>query len=123
MKEERIAKMTGTAEARATYFELLDKYRNESLADIVTNKNDVNVIVPYKGELVQKNDPIYLEPVKAGLFGAQFYAPSKWIFGMRVPTLWANTLALWLMSLLLAIALKFELFPKLMHLIPEKRSH
>ncbi|MBK6943300.1 MAG: ATP-binding cassette domain-containing protein [Flavobacteriales bacterium] len=123
LKEERIAKMTGTPEAREAYFELLDQYRNESLADIVTNKNDVNVIVSYKGELVQKNDPVYLEPVKAGLFGAQFYAPAKYVFGFRIPTLWANTFVLWLMSLLLAIALKFEIFPKLMHLIPNKRSH
>ena len=83
----------------------------------------MNVIVSYKGELVQKNDPVYLEPVKAGLFGAQFYAPAKYVFGFRIPTLWANTFVLWLMSLLLAIALKFEIFPKLMHLIPNKRSH
>lgn len=123
LKEDRIGEMTATPEARAAYFLLLDTYRNESLADIVTNKNDVNVIVPYKGELVQKNDPIYLEPVDAGLFGAQFYAPAKWVFGTRVPTLWANTFVLWLMSALLALALKFDVFPKLMRLIPEKRSH
>ncbi|MEI2825896.1 MAG: hypothetical protein V9F04_05430 [Dermatophilaceae bacterium] len=35
----------------------MDGYRNESLAEVVTNKNDVNVIVESNGELVQKNDP------------------------------------------------------------------
>ena len=91
-----------------------------AITDIVTNKNDVNVIVPYKGELVQKNDPIYLEPSEAGLFGAQFYAPSKWVFGLRIPTLWANTLVLWIMSLILGLALKQEVFPRLMRIIPSR---
>lgn len=114
-KEVRIAAMTGTPEAREAYFKLLDAHRNESLADIVTNKNDVNMIVASDGELVQKSDPIYLEPMEAGFFGAQFYAPAKWLFGVRIPTLWANALVLWGMSLLLAIALQFEVFPRLMH--------
>ncbi|MCC6541629.1 MAG: hypothetical protein IT225_05370, partial [Flavobacteriales bacterium] len=83
-------------------------------------KNDVNVIVADRGELVQKSDPIYLEPVRSGFFGAQFYAPAKWITGLRIPTLWANTLVLWGMALALAMALYFELFPRLLRLIPSK---
>ena len=119
-KEKRIAGMTGTPELREDYFKLLDTYRNESLADVVTNKNDVNVIVADHGELVQKNDPIYLEPIRNGFFGAQFYAPAKWLFGLRFPTLWANTLVLWGMALILALALYAEVFPRLMKLIPIK---
>ncbi|MBL7947011.1 MAG: ABC transporter permease, partial [Flavobacteriales bacterium] len=122
-KERRIAAMTATPELRVTYFQLLDQYRNESLADVVTNKNDVNVIVEDRGELIQKNDPIYLEPVRSGFFGAQFYAPAKWFAGLRVPTLWANTLVLWGMCLALALALYFELFPRLLKLIPSKSAH
>ncbi len=87
---------------------------------MVTNKNDVHVIVASDGELVQKNDPIYLEPVHSGFFGAQFYAPSKWLFGTRIPTLWANMLVLWGMSLLLCGALYLELFPRLMAWWPGK---
>nr|HRO98420.1 hypothetical protein [Flavobacteriales bacterium] len=117
-KERMIAQLTATPELRKAYFERLDTYRNESLAEVVTNKNDVNVIVEYKGELVQKNDPIYLEPVSVGFFGAQFYAPSKWLAGQRIPTLWANALVLWGMSLLLAIALYADLFPRLLRLMP-----
>lgn len=120
LKEQRIAAMTDTPEARAAYFALLDDHRNESLSDVVTNKNDVNVIVADRGELVQKSDPIYLEPVRSGFFGAQFYAPAKWITGLRIPTLWANTLVLWGMALALAMALYFELFPRLLRLIPSK---
>jgi hypothetical protein len=122
-KEARIAAMTATPELRMAYFHLLDQFRNESLADVVTNKNDVNVIVADQGELVQKSDPIYLEPVRSGFFGAHFYAPAKWFSGLRFPTLWANVLVLWGMSLALAITLYYELFPRLMKLIPAKGSH
>ena len=119
-KEKRIAAMTATPELRQGYFTLLDLNRNESLADVVTNKNDVNVIVADHGELVQKSDPIYLEPMRNGFFGAHFYAPAKWFSGARIPTLWANALVLWLMSMFLAVALYLELFPRLMKLVPSK---
>jgi len=119
-KEKLIAKMTATPDSRQHYFVLLDRYRNQSLADVVTNKNDVNVIVADHGELVQKNDPIYLEPVRNGFFGAQFYAPAKWLAGVRIPTVWANTAVLWGMALLLGLTLYFEAFPKLLKLIPSR---
>ena len=122
-KEARIAAMTATPELRLAYFHLLDEFRNESLADVVTNKNDVNVIVADRGELVQKSDPIYLEPVRNGFFGAHFYAPSKWLSGLRFPTLWANALVLWAMSLALGLTLYFEFFPRLLKLIPAKSAH
>lgn len=111
-KEQLIAGMTSTAERRGNYFALLDAQRNESLADHVTNKNDVNVIVDAGGELVQKSDPIYLEPQGASFFSAHFYAPAKHLFGWRIETPWANTLFLWTMTALLAVALKLDLLPK-----------
>ncbi len=122
LKEKRIAELTRTPEDRAAYFGLLDNYRNESLAEVVTNKNDVHVIVPFNAELVQKNDPIYLEPVNSGFFGAQFYAPAKYLFGMRIPTLWANMLVLWSMSLVLCFALYTEFFPGLMQRVSARRA-
>lgn len=111
-KEQRIAEMTATPELKANYFALLDGCRNQSLAEVVTNKNDLNVIVEHNGELVQKSDPIYLEPLHTGFLGAHFYAPAKYMLGIRVHTLWANTLVLWMMSLVLSITLYSELFRK-----------
>jgi ABC transport system ATP-binding/permease protein len=115
-KEALIAKATATPEGTKAYFELLDNNRNESLTDFVTNKNDVNIITEEDGELVQKSDPIYLEPREGGFFAAHFYAPVKNLFGQRLSTLWANTIFLWVMTVLLAIALKYELFPKVIKL-------
>jgi ABC-type multidrug transport system ATPase subunit len=115
-KEALIAQMTATPELRKAYFQLLDRNRNESLADIVTNKNDVNLITEYQGGLVRKSDPIYLQPRDAAFFAAQFYAPVKWIFHRMVPTLWANVMMLWGMTLIFALTLKVDLFPRLLAL-------
>jgi ABC-type multidrug transport system ATPase subunit len=119
-KEAMIARMTATPELRKGYFELLDGQRNESLADHVTNKNDVNVIAESGGELVQKSDPIYVEPREGGFFAAHFYAPVKRVFGNRVQTPWANIGFIWLMTAMLALALKWNFFPWLVERVSTK---
>ncbi len=121
-KEALITRMTATPELRKTYFDLLDRNRNESLADFVTNKNDVNMITEYHGELVQKSDPIYVRPLEGGFFTAQFYAPSKLLFGRPVLTLWANLMVLWGMTLLMTLALKFNFFPALVARFERRRD-
>ncbi|MFZ1687824.1 MAG: ATP-binding cassette domain-containing protein [Flavobacteriales bacterium] len=114
LKEDRIAQLTATPADRAAYFALIDGHRNENLADVLTNKNDVNVIVEYDGSLVQKSDPVYLDPARGGLFDAHFYAPTKLLFGARIDTLWANILVLWGMTVFFFAALQFDLFPRLL---------
>lgn len=111
VKDGHIAEMTATPELRQQYFNLLDNNRNESLADFVTNKNDINLITESRGELVQKSDPIYVKPMEGGFFGAHFYAPVKRMFGYYVPTLWANIVLLWAMTALFGAALRYDLFP------------
>jgi len=114
-REERIIQMTNTEEKREAYFTLHDEFRNEGLADIVTNKNDLEVVAEYQGELIQKSDPIYQQPIWSGLFSAHFYAPSKNMFGARVKTIWANTMVLWGMCILLILTLQFSIFPRLLN--------
>lgn len=109
-RERVISELTGSPEKQAEYFALMDAFKNESLEDHVTNKNDLNVIVRSNGELIQKSDPIYLEPFHSSLLTAHFYAPSKKLFSSELSTKWANMLVLWLMSILLAITLYFDLF-------------
>lgn len=121
-KERLIAEMTATPEARAGYFKLLDTYRNDGLADVVTNKNDLHVIVEHEGALVRKSDPIYEEP-RDGLLAAHFYAPAKQFLGMRMSTLAGNVMVLWMMVLLLCGTLHFEVFPRLMRLFPKRFGH
>ncbi|MBK7944405.1 MAG: ATP-binding cassette domain-containing protein [Flavobacteriales bacterium] len=119
-KEMRIAEMTATEAGRASYFTLLDKYRNDGLADIVTNKNDLRMIVERDGELIRKSDPIYMEPQEVGFLSAHFYAPSKRILGLRVSNLVGNVLVLWAMTALLCLTLHQEIFSKAGRLLPRR---
>jgi len=121
-KEERIAAMTATPAQKMAYFDLLDRNRNERLADFVTNKNDVNLITESNGELVQKSDPVYLRPMEGGFFEAQFYAPVKRLLGRSVPTPWANVMLLWAMTAALAVTLKFNIFPWMVSRLGGARS-
>ncbi|MCB0781265.1 MAG: ABC transporter permease, partial [Flavobacteriales bacterium] len=111
-KEDRVQALTATPALKKAYFTLMDAQRNESLAEFVTNKNDLTMIVRVDDQLVRKSDPIYSEPVVRSLFGAHFYAPFKWLGGERVPTLYANTLVLWCMTLLFMVLLWSDLFPR-----------
>ena len=51
-------------------------YHNDRLAEFVENSNEPVRIVEYKGRLIQKVDPIYLDP-ESNLIKAHFYAPQK----------------------------------------------
>lgn len=104
-KENMIEGLTNTPERHLAYRTLMDDYKNESLERFVTNKNDLNYITEYNGELIQKKDLIYLEPRDGKFFDTHFYAPNKLIFGFRLDTFWANLLVIWGMSLLLILLL------------------
>lgn len=89
------------------------KYFNESLEEFVTNKNEYSRIVEYKGKLIQKIDPIYLDPMNP-FIKAHFYAPRKMIFGQYVKTFWVNLIVIWLSIIGLYIALYYRLLKKLL---------
>ncbi|WKZ66410.1 MAG: ATP-binding cassette domain-containing protein [Flavobacteriales bacterium] len=118
-KERLIAEMTATEQSRAAYFDLLDRYRNDGLADVVTNKNDLRVIVEDDGALIRKSDPVYEVP-EGGFLSAHFYAPVKPAFGFRLSALAGNVLVIWTMVLALCAALYWELFPRLMRMLPQR---
>ncbi len=88
-------------------------YFNESLEEFVTNKNEFQRLVEYNGELIQKVDPIYLDP-SFRFIRAHFYAPRKMIFGRFIPTIWVNIGVIWFSSILLYLVLYFRLLKKLL---------
>lgn len=87
------------------------KHHNETLEEFVTNKNEFQRIVEYKGELIQKKDPIYLDPQNTFL-KSHFYAPQKAFFGRYFPTIWVNICVIWFSTILVYIALYFRLLKK-----------
>ncbi|HPO64932.1 MAG TPA: ATP-binding cassette domain-containing protein [Bacteroidales bacterium] len=107
-KDELINSMQQTPEGREKFLELKRKYANESLEEFVTNSNEVTRIIEYKGHLIQKIDPIYLDPLSP-MIKAHFYAPQKMVFGVYYPTYWVNVVIIWVMTVLLFIALKYRL--------------
>jgi hypothetical protein len=106
-KEMLIAELTASPEQRTAYLRQQDACFNESLEDFVTNKNDLKNIVEANGVLIQKQNPVFLDP-NGGFFNAHYYAPSKVLFGQRISTLSANVLVIWIMTALLALLLAYD---------------
>ncbi len=92
-----------------------DTYHNESLADLVRNINVSDRIIEYDGKLLQKIDPVYNEPSReAGIFNyrTHFFAPKKQVAGLLIDTFYFNITVIWGMTLVLYVALYYELFAK-----------
>jgi ABC transport system ATP-binding/permease protein len=92
--------------------ELKNQYQNESLNDLVTNRRDIDKILIQKNKLIQKDNPIFNEPKDQRFLDSHFYAPYKYIGGIKVSTLWANIAVMWLMSIFFVIALYFDWLKK-----------
>jgi ABC transport system ATP-binding/permease protein len=90
---------------------LEDNYYNYKLLELVTKPYERKKILVYNNTLVQNTDPIYLDPYKKGFlnFRTHFYAPAKYIFGIKTDTFVFNISLVLLSSIFLYFALYFEL--------------
>jgi ABC-type multidrug transport system ATPase subunit len=93
------------------FLKMRDNYANESLEDFVTNKNETLKEIEYDHQIVQKLDPIYMEP-KHSFIRSHFYSPKKMLFGKKIDTFVVNVIVLWVMTLLLYLILYFRLLKK-----------
>ncbi|TAL71221.1 MAG: ATP-binding cassette domain-containing protein [Bacteroidetes bacterium] len=98
---------------KAASLKLKDDYYNNSLEEFVLNKNETNKIIEYKGQLIQKLDPVFMDP-KYKFIRAHFYSPTKQFFGTYIDTFKVNVAVLWVMTLVLYLALYFRLLKKLL---------
>lgn len=114
MRDEYIAKKNKTEEDRKKFLQMQDEYSNVSLADLVLNKNDFTRIVESKDEIIQRTDPVFLDPPLNNFLRAHFYAPQKSIFGKYFDTYWVNICVIWFMTFVLVIALYFDWLKKLL---------
>jgi ABC-type multidrug transport system ATPase subunit len=113
-KDALISKLNKTDADREKFLQCKNEYFNESLSDLVKNANDLDKILENDGELIQRADPVFLDPPRTKFLRAHFYAPRKAIFGRYFDTYWVNMCVIWFMSLTLIIALYFDLLKKLM---------
>jgi ABC-type multidrug transport system ATPase subunit len=93
------------------FLKLRDNYANKSLEDFVTNDNETLKEIEFNNQIVQKFDPIFMDP-KHPFIKAHFYAPKKMVFGYSVDTFVVNVIVLWVMTLLLYLVLYFRLLKK-----------
>jgi ABC transport system ATP-binding/permease protein len=94
------------------YMSLRNNYHNASLEEFAINKNESTKIMEYQGELVQKMDPIFMDP-GYNFIKAHFYSPTKRIFSLYVDTYYMNILVLWAISLILYATLYFRVLKKI----------
>jgi ABC-type multidrug transport system, ATPase component len=102
-----------TGENLQKFLKLRDNYYNKSLEEFVRDKNESTKIIIYKGELVQKLDPIFMDS-KYKFVRAHFYAPEKQIFGLKVDTYIVNVIVLWIITFFLYLVLYFRLLKKVL---------
>jgi hypothetical protein len=110
-KEKIIASMTDTPEKEREYENFKEAFHNESIADFVKNLSETHRIIEKDGQLIQKIYPIYKDPDPEHMvdFDAQFYMPAKHFLNRNVDTLYFNLGVIWSMTVVLGIALYFDL--------------
>jgi len=102
-----------TREDLKGFLRLRDNYSNKSIEEFVKDKNETIKTIIYNGEVVQKFDPIFMDP-KGKFVRAHFYAPRKPIFGYKIDTYIVNVMVLWIMTFFLYLALYFRLLKKIL---------
>ncbi len=112
IKDELITRMV--TEDNTGFQKLKNDYFNISLEEAVVARNDTQKTIEYNGELVQKLDPIYMDP-KYRFIKAHFYSPTKPLFGNYIDTYPVNVAVIWFMTLILYLILYFRLLRKLLN--------
>lgn len=114
-KEKMVTGMTSSSEKEKEFEVLRQSYQNEAITELVKNMVETNRIIEKDGRLVQKFYPVYKDPDPDHLvdFDAQFYMPAKHFLNQNIDTFFFNTGVIWSMSLVLAIALYFEVLKKI----------
>tara|TARA_B110000881_G_C18605043_1_gene538906 strand:- start:5781 stop:8480 length:2700 start_codon:yes stop_codon:yes gene_type:complete len=95
---------------------LKSKSHNKAIASLVKNISAPQRIIEVDNQLIQKIYPIFQEKRSPGHlmdFRTIFYAPSKYILGYHMDTLYFNLLIIWLMTLFLGISLYYDWLRKL----------
>ena len=117
LEDALISKMTGIN--NEAFLKLKNDYENESINNLVTNHNELKMILEQDEKFIQHTDPIYLDPTESEFGRAHFFAPHKKIFGNYYDTFWVNMGVIWSMTLVLAFTLYFDIFKKVLNFLEE----
>lgn len=95
-----------------TYLE--KEYANKALNNLILDKDNFDPIIEHNGGFVQRYQPVYIDGPKNSFIRAQLYVKRKNVFGHYFDTYFVNLFVLWFMTALLAIALYYNVFRKLL---------
>jgi hypothetical protein len=111
-KKDAIVTRLQAADSKA-FLAMRDNYANEALEEFVINKNETEKIIVYRDEIIQKLDPVYMDP-EHNFIKAHFYAPVKKLFGRETDTYWVNVIVLWCITLMIYSVLYFRILKKIL---------
>lgn len=89
-------------------------YFNNSIRDLVTNRNEFVKIMQVENRLVQQKDPIY-KKADSNYGRAHLYASKKRIGNLEIDTYWFNLCVIWLTTIALYFALRTQLIRRLLN--------
>jgi ABC-type multidrug transport system ATPase subunit len=112
-KEAVIARMTATPENEKRFRDWKNRYENESLEDIVKSSNQTDRLVVTDKRIIQRFEPVFHVNKKETFFGAPLFSSVKNLFGQQWSTMCANMLFIWLITVFLFAALKFNWLRKI----------
>ncbi len=125
-REQLIAQLTDTPDKAAQYDELKNRFVNKAVTDAVENIASFERIIEYKGTLVQKIYPIYLDthrPSNNLDFSANLYQPTKHFAGYYFDTLYFNLMVIWCMTLFLFMTLYLDALKRLIKRLERGRKY
>ncbi|KPK87160.1 MAG: hypothetical protein AMS27_03390 [Bacteroides sp. SM23_62_1] len=108
-KRDSIYQRLADSIGEESIFMLKQDNHNEQLADILTNRNEINKIIMINNRLIQKKDPIFMIP-ESNIGRAQFYAPFKKFNNQLYDTKWFNLMVIWIFSFILYVLLLLDVF-------------
>ena len=104
------------------FLQLKRTYHNNQVADLVLNRNELHKIIKRDGFLLRRMEPIYMYPVKKN-GRAHFYASVKRYGNLNIPTVVVNLVAIWIMTLVLYVLLRYSALRLLLNYLGELRHH
>lgn len=115
--DQRVSQMIATPEKREAYHQLYDDHYNNYLARFAKNTMAPLPLVRLGNNLVQKIDPVYLDPQdrRVHSFRTHFLAPNKNFFGHLIPTFYFNLMVIWIFTILAYVALYYNALSKLLN--------
>ena len=117
LQKEAFLLQIDTPEKKEAFLKKKKLYINERLGSIVKNLSSPHHIAEENNELIQMIYPVYSKPTPENAleFRTRLFYPTKHFGGHYFPTIYFNVTIIWIMSLLLFIALYFNLLKRMLN--------